>query len=59
MLGNNHYLTQLLYLALVPTSKDDRVVGILILDVGREYLLLPLYVVCASLSIIQLKPPDA
>jgi hypothetical protein len=48
MLGNNHYLTQLLYLALVPISKDDRVVGILILDVGSEHLLLSYHVVCAS-----------
>jgi hypothetical protein len=28
--------------------KDDRVMGILILDVGREHLLLLRHVVCAS-----------
>jgi hypothetical protein len=39
---------QPLYLALVPISKDDRVMGTLILDVGSEHLLLPHHVVCAS-----------
>jgi hypothetical protein len=33
---------------LVPISKDDRVLGILVLDVGGEHLLLPRHVVCAS-----------
>ena len=28
--------------------KDDRVLGILVLDVGGEHLLLPRHVVCAS-----------
>jgi hypothetical protein len=41
------------YFALIPISKCDRVVGILVLDVGGEHLLLPRHVVCASLSIIQ------
>jgi hypothetical protein len=36
-----------LYLALVPISKDDRVMGILILDGQSEHLLLPHHVVCA------------
>jgi hypothetical protein len=35
-------------LALVPISKDDRILGIIFLDVGGEHLLLPRYVVCAS-----------
>jgi hypothetical protein len=33
---------------LIPISKYDRVVGILVLDVGGEHLLLPCHVVCAS-----------
>jgi hypothetical protein len=47
MLGINRYFTYSLYLALVPISKDDRVMGILILDVGGEHVLLPCHVVCA------------
>jgi hypothetical protein len=35
-------------LALVPISKDDRILRILVLDVGGEHLLLPRHVVCAS-----------
>ena len=35
-------------LALVPISKDDRILGILVLDVGGEHLILPRHVVCAS-----------
>jgi hypothetical protein len=34
--------------ALVPICKDDRILGILVLDVGGEHLLLPRHVVCAS-----------
>jgi hypothetical protein len=37
-----------LYLSLIPISKDNRVMGILILDVGGEHLLIPRHVVCAS-----------
>jgi hypothetical protein len=33
---------------LVPISKDDRILGIFVLDVGGEHLLLPRHVVCAS-----------
>jgi hypothetical protein len=33
---------------LVPISKDDCILGILVLDVGGEHLLLPRHVVCAS-----------
>jgi hypothetical protein len=47
MLGSDDNLTQPLYLALVPITKDDRVVGILVLDVGSEHPLLPCHVVCA------------
>jgi hypothetical protein len=35
-------------LALVPISKINRILGILVLDVGGEHLLLPRHVVCAS-----------
>jgi hypothetical protein len=48
MLECNGYLPQYFNLALVPISKDDRILGILILDVGGEHLLLPHHVVCAS-----------
>jgi hypothetical protein len=34
MLGCNGYLSQSFDLALVPISKDDRILGILVLDVG-------------------------
>jgi hypothetical protein len=48
MLGSNRYFTHSLYLALVPISKDDRVMGILILDVGGEHVLFPRHMFCAS-----------
>jgi hypothetical protein len=41
-------LAQAFDLALVPISKDDRILGILVLDVGGEHLLLPCHLVCAS-----------
>jgi hypothetical protein len=48
MLGCDGYFCQPFDLALVPISKDDRILGILVLDVGGEHLLLPRHVVCAS-----------
>jgi hypothetical protein len=48
MLGCDGYLSQSFNLALVPISKDNRMLGILVLDVGGEHLLLPCHVVCAS-----------
>jgi hypothetical protein len=48
MLGSDDYFTQTLDLSLVPISKDDSVLGILVLDVGGEHFLLPRHVVCAS-----------
>jgi hypothetical protein len=48
MLGSNGYFPQSFNLALVLISKDDRILGILVLDVGGEDLLLPRHVVCAS-----------
>jgi hypothetical protein len=42
------YLAQSFNLALVPISKDDCILVILVLDVGGEHLLLPRHVVCAS-----------
>jgi hypothetical protein len=46
--GSNRYFTYPLYLALVLISKDNRVMVILMLDVGGEHLLLLCHVVCAS-----------
>ena len=48
MLVGDGYLAQAFDLALVPISKDDRILGILVLDVGGEHLLLLRHVVCAS-----------
>jgi hypothetical protein len=48
MLDSNHYFTYPHYLALIPISEDNRVMEILILDVGGQHLLLPRHVVCAS-----------
>jgi hypothetical protein len=48
MLGCNDYLSQSFNLALVPISKDNRILGIIVLDVGGEHLLLPHHVVYAS-----------
>ena len=48
MLVGDGYLSQTLDLALIPISKDDCILGILVLDVGGEHLILPRHVVCAS-----------
>ena len=48
MLGSDGYFTQTLDLALIPISKDDSVLGILVFNVGGEHFLLPCHVVCAS-----------
>ncbi len=48
MLVSDGNLAQAFDLALVPISKDDRILGILVLDVGGEHLLLPRHMVCAS-----------
>jgi hypothetical protein len=48
MLDNNGNLTHLNYLALVSITKNNHVVGILVLDVRRKHPLLPRQVVCAS-----------
>ena len=48
MLICDGYLAQAFDLALVPISKDDRILGVLVLDVVGEHLLLPCHVVCAS-----------
>jgi hypothetical protein len=47
VLVSDGYLALAFDLALVPISKDDRILGILILDVGGEHLL-PRHVVCVS-----------
>ena len=59
MLGCNGYLSQSFNLALVPISKDDRILGILVLAVGGEHLFPPVIWFVHPLSIIQLEPPDA
>jgi hypothetical protein len=48
MLGSDGYFSQTFDLAMISISKDDRVLGILVLDVGGEHFLLPCHVVCAS-----------
>jgi hypothetical protein len=48
VLACDGYLSQTFDLALVPISKNNRILGILVLDVGGEHLLLPRHVVCAS-----------
>jgi hypothetical protein len=48
VLVSDGYLAQAFDLALVLISKDDRILGILVLDVGGEHLLLPCHVVYAS-----------
>jgi hypothetical protein len=53
------YLAQSFNLALIPISKDDSILRILVLDVGGEHLLLPVMWFVHPLSIIQLEPPDA
>jgi hypothetical protein len=47
MLGSDGYFAQTLDLALVLISKDDSVLGILVLDIGGEHFLLPRHVVSA------------
>jgi hypothetical protein len=48
MLGSDGYFTQTFDLVMIHISKDDHVLGILVLDVGGEYFLLPYHVICAS-----------
>jgi hypothetical protein len=48
VLISDGYIAQAFDLALVPISKDDRILGILVLDVGGEHLRLHRHVVCAS-----------
>jgi hypothetical protein len=55
------FLEQIIFfdLALVPISKDDSVLGILVLDVGGEHFLLLRHVVCASAINYPACAPDA
>jgi hypothetical protein len=48
MLGSDGYFTQTFDLVVIPISKNNCILGILVLDVGGEHLLLPCHVVCAS-----------
>jgi hypothetical protein len=59
MLGGDGDFTQTFDIALILISKDDLVVGILVLDVGGEHLLLPRQVVCASTVNNPTCAPDA
>jgi hypothetical protein len=59
MLSSDGYFSQTFDLLMIPISKDDRVLGILVLDVGGEHLLLPRHVVCASAVNNPACAPDA
>jgi hypothetical protein len=59
VLACDGYLSQIFDLALIPISKYDCILGILVLDVGGEHLLPPVMWFVHPLSIIQLEPPDA
>jgi hypothetical protein len=48
MISSDGYFTQPFDLAMIPISKDNRILGSLFFDVGSEHLLLPRHVVCAS-----------
>jgi hypothetical protein len=48
VLACDGYFSQTFGLALIPISKYNCILGILVLDVGGEHLLLPRHVVCAS-----------
>jgi hypothetical protein len=48
MLGSDGYFTQTFDLAMIPISKDNRILGILVLDIGGDHLLLPRHVICTS-----------
>jgi hypothetical protein len=48
MLGNDGYFTQTFDLAMISISNDDRVLGILVLDIAGEHFLPLHHVVCAS-----------
>jgi hypothetical protein len=48
VLACDGYFSQTFDLVLIPISKNNRILGILVLDVGGEHLLLPRHVVCAS-----------
>jgi hypothetical protein len=43
MLDIDGYFTQTFDLAMIPISKDDLVLGILVLDVGGEHFLLQMH----------------
>jgi hypothetical protein len=48
MLGSDDYFIQPFDLAMISISKDNCILGILVLDVGGEHLLLPRHVDCVS-----------
>jgi hypothetical protein len=58
MLGSDGYFTQTFDLVMIPISKDNCILGILVLDVGGEHLLPVMWFVHPML-IIQLVPSDA
>jgi hypothetical protein len=59
VLVGDGYLAQAFDFALVSISKDDSVLGILVLDVEGEHLFSLVMWFVHPLSIIQLEPPDA
>jgi hypothetical protein len=48
MLSSDGYFTQTFDLAMIPISKDNCVLGILVLNIGGEHLLLPRHMVSVS-----------
>ena len=59
MLACDGYFSQTIDFALIPISKNNRILGILVLDVGGEHLFPPVIWFVHPMSIIQLEPLDA
>jgi hypothetical protein len=59
MFDSNCNLTQPLYLALIPISEYDFVLGIFVLDVGKNITFSPIMWFVDPLSITRLEPPNA
>jgi hypothetical protein len=59
MLNSDGYFIQTFDLAMIRITKDDRVLGILVLDVGGEHFILPRHVVYASAINNPICAPDA
>jgi hypothetical protein len=59
VLACDGYFPQTFDLALIPISKYDCILGILVLDVGVNIFFSPVMWFVHPLLIIQLEPPDA